>query len=199
MFQTEHSLTIAAQLLQKHTQQQQQQQQTKEDTATNPDANNEQHLHPFTLDRSCSLLYNMALSLLLRGKEKLAFASLQTSLLLLYHQPSLWLRLGECCVVHYLRKKRKAIREKKQTSKTHALIPATLSTSYLTDEKISQYESEDPNVQTHQQQQRQDIPADVFLEQVSTGKTKAGKIFISEAPFEVTDDTQASLEVVFAA
>eukprot|EP01126_Amoeba_proteus_P051650 TRINITY_DN6185_c0_g2_i2.p1 TRINITY_DN6185_c0_g2~~TRINITY_DN6185_c0_g2_i2.p1 ORF type:complete len:459 (-),score=105.88 TRINITY_DN6185_c0_g2_i2:555-1931(-) len=70
--------------------------------------------HSFLLDRSPSILYNLAISLLFREKASLAFSCLQSSLQLLYHQPGLWLRLGECCIVHHLKKKRKIIRKKKQ-------------------------------------------------------------------------------------
>lgn len=45
--------------------------------------------------------------IILIGKPALAFSSFQYSLTLRYHTPLIWLRLGECCVLHYLKVEKK--------------------------------------------------------------------------------------------
>mmetsp|Transcript_8395 Transcript_8395/g.23084 ORF Transcript_8395/g.23084 Transcript_8395/m.23084 type:complete len:778 (+) Transcript_8395:71-2404(+) len=55
-------------------------------------------VQPFACDRSCEMLYNKGLQLLLLGQPASAFGPLQRSLRKLYAWPRVWMRLGECCV-----------------------------------------------------------------------------------------------------
>lgn len=49
----------------------------------------------------CEVVYNTGVQLLLVGRFEQAFRCFETSSLLYYNRPRLWLRMAECCIQHY--------------------------------------------------------------------------------------------------
>lgn len=49
----------------------------------------------------CEVVYNTGVQLLLVGRYEQAFRCFETSSLLYYNRPRLWLRMAECCIQHY--------------------------------------------------------------------------------------------------
>lgn len=138
------------------------------------------------MDRSTSVLYNMGLSLLFRGKASLAFSCLQSSLLLLYHQPYLWLRLGECCILNHLKKRRKLARKKKAsraTSTGDSGVPVHTST-------------DDPLHEADGVRERDAIPGNLFLDMLSEGYRKGrsvgGHVILSDYAYQASHESEVS-------
>lgn len=81
--------------------------------------------HPYQ-----QIIYNIGLSLLMKKKPKKAFRFLHSVIPFMSKSPYLWLRLGECCVMHYKQRVAKLRKEKqyspvigkKLCTKTHSFI-----------------------------------------------------------------------------
>lgn len=172
-----------------------------ENTTTTEELHPSTNLHPFTKDRSPSILYNMALSLLFRGKASLAFSCLQSALLLLYHQPYLWLRLGECCVVHHLKKKRKVIRKKRQTHSSqhhqqqHQQQHEEDSDVEGNSDDSPHDQEQDASVPIITPQKHSKIPVNLLLDEMKRGKKKGGKILLGDFAFENTKEKNTGVSI----
>jgi len=65
---------------------------------------------------SSEVVYNTGLQLLLLRQPLPAFKCLESAALLFYNRPRLWLRLAECCIMHYTQEKAELVSQSGQQS-----------------------------------------------------------------------------------
>jgi len=99
---------------------------------------NKKYLHPFSYDKMNVIMFNRGVSLLLNGKPDLAFQCFMDTLPYYYNSYMIWLRLGECCISHYLiDRHEKGYRQPNQSSyqyvlSTHQIVRHTMKTGEAT-------------------------------------------------------------------